>query len=215
VGGWFYVRSWIEYGSPYPHALAPHRIMLTMPPGEREIADYFRIPLATWTDPQLLSPDLLRSIWGSTYVTLWFDGHRHFLPRSGEGVQWLGTAILLLALLPTAAFLAGVAGGARRSFLTRSTPDAPLLILVAMTMLGYTVFTWRNPWYAAVKGSYLLGLSVPFAFYASEVLARWTQRRRLSFPVWALLVALWLCVAAAFTYGLVFAKDDPVGLPWK
>jgi hypothetical protein len=36
-----------------------------MPPGQRWFADYLRMPLAIWTDPQAVNPDLLRSVWGA------------------------------------------------------------------------------------------------------------------------------------------------------
>ena len=42
VGGWFYARSLWLYGYLYPHDLAVHRIMFTMPPGERQALDYLR-----------------------------------------------------------------------------------------------------------------------------------------------------------------------------
>ena len=35
----------------------------------------------------------------------------------------------------------------------RDGPDLPLLLLVALTLLGYVFFTWRNPWFAAIKGT--------------------------------------------------------------
>ena len=36
--------------------------------------------------------DLLHSVWGSTFVTVWFDGHRFFLPRHSAAVSQLGHA---------------------------------------------------------------------------------------------------------------------------
>jgi hypothetical protein len=212
VGGWYYARNRIQYGYFYPQHLARHAIMHTMPPGERSIGDYLRVPLATWADPQLLSPDLLRSVWGSTYATVWFDGHRFFLPKSGVSVQWTGTGLLLLALLPTTAFAIGLGRGVRRALRSVGGPDTPLILLTALTLGGYVLFTWRNPWYATIKGSYLLGLSVPFSFYASEVLADWTKNHRaLSRLVWVVLVLLVLAVAATFTYGPLFAKYERPG----
>ena len=146
-------------------------------PDERALADYLRVPLATFRDPQLLNPDLLRSVWGSTYVTVWFDGHRYFLPREGRAVSALGGVTLLLALLPTAAFAAGLARGAGRLRRGQGAADLPLLLLTALTLAGYAFYTWRNPWFAVVKGTSLLGLSLPFAFYASETLAGWLRGR--------------------------------------
>ena len=88
-GGWYYLWNLYAYGYLYPHGLEVHSVMFRMPPGEREILDYLRFPISTFTDPQLLSPSLLRSVWGSTYVTLWFDGHRSFLPNESAIVRSL------------------------------------------------------------------------------------------------------------------------------
>ena len=73
--------------------------MFQYPPGERQFADYLRFPFATFTEPSVLSPDLLRSIWGSTYISVWFDGHRHFLPTRDDAVNRAGTVILLLMVV--------------------------------------------------------------------------------------------------------------------
>ena len=87
VGGWFFARNRIEYGYFQPHACPAHQLMLGMPPGERALADYVRFPLATFTDPQVLNPELLRSVWGTTYASLWFDAHRFFLPTHATAVR--------------------------------------------------------------------------------------------------------------------------------
>jgi hypothetical protein len=213
VGGWFYARNRIEYGYFQPHGLSAHRLMFTMPPGERRVGDYLRLPLATWTDPQLLNPDLLRSVWGSTYATAWFDGHRFFLPRDDVSVQRLGTATLLLALLPTLAFAIGAARGLRRTFRSPESIDPPLLLLLGITLAGYVLYTWRNPWFAVVKGTSLLGLSLPFAFYASEVLERWTRGRGAA-AVWLLLAGLAVCATLSSTFDLAFQKTEISGLQW-
>ncbi|MDB4433362.1 glycosyltransferase family 39 protein [bacterium] len=216
VGGWFYARNRIEYGYFQPHGLQVHERMLTMPPGERSPVDYLRVPLATWTDPQLLNPDLLRSVWGSTYASLWFDGHRSFLPVEGEAVRRLGTLTLLLALLPTLAFAVGVVRGTRRSLRSEAVVDAPLLILTGLTLAGFALYTWRNPWFAVVKGTSLLGLCLPFAFYASEVLDRWTRRRGgVAATVWVLLAALAVAVTFSSTFNLAFEKTEIPGLEWE
>ncbi|MFQ5515248.1 MAG: hypothetical protein ACE5FG_12555 [Myxococcota bacterium] len=216
AGGWFYARNQLRYGYLYPHGLETHRIMRSMPPGERQVADYLRVPPATWTDPQLLAPGLLRSVWGSTYVTVFFDGHRTFVPREGSGIQRAGRALLVLGLLPSVAFIVGLGRGARRSLRTPAGPDLPLLLIVALTLGGYVLFTWRNPWFVAVKGSYLLGLSLPFAYYSSEVLADWTRGRgaRSHLVLAALALAAGLS-AATFSYGTLFAKWEMPGLEWR
>ena len=95
------------------------------------------------------------------------------------------------ALLPTAAFAVGLWRGLRRAFARPGGIDTLFLLLVVFTVAGYTAFTWRNPWYVTLKGSYLLGLMVPFGFYTSEVLADWVRRPGLRQGfVWTALVAL-------------------------
>jgi hypothetical protein len=216
VGGWFYVRNLWLYGYLYPHNLEIHSRMFDMPPGERHALDYVRFPMATFTDPQLLNPDLLRSVWGSTYATLWFDGHRHFLPTHDIVVRRAGGLLLVLALLPTAAFFAGVVRGGRRIWRGGGGADVPLLSLLAVTITGYVAFTWRDPYFATVKGSYLLTAVVPFAFYASEGLACWTRRPApRALAVWLLLAALALAVAAVFSFGVVFTRTELPGLEWN
>ena len=54
VGGWYFANNKIQYGWFYPQDLETHSIMFGMPPGSRTLADYFRVPLDTWTDPAAL-----------------------------------------------------------------------------------------------------------------------------------------------------------------
>lgn len=216
VGGWFYARNRIEYGYFQPHGLAVHQLMRGMPPGQRALGDYLRIPLATFSDPQVLNPDLLRSVWGTTYASLWFDAHRFFLPTRSDAVRHLGTVTLLLALLPTAAFLAGMAGGVRRVLRGDGASDVPLLALVALTLAGFAVYAWQNPWFAVLKGTSLLGLCVPYAAYASESLCRWTRRGPgTGVALGVALGLLALCVAAGGTFQGVFVRSEYPGIPWQ
>ncbi|MBW2281116.1 MAG: glycosyltransferase family 39 protein [Deltaproteobacteria bacterium] len=235
TGGWYYLHNLWVYGYLYPFGLPAHELMFQMPPGSRGVLDYVYVPVATWTDPQLLSPDLLHSVWGSTYASVWYDGHRFFLPRSGAGQQVWGTRLMVLALLPTAAF---VAGGLRSAFrLARdvrgritahgasdgalggeaaAAADVPLLALTALTLAGYVLFTFRNPWFASVKGSYLLGLSLPFACWASDALDRWSRGHwSRSVAVWTGMGLLIASVAFVFTWGLILKKAEVPGLAWS
>lgn len=213
VGGWYYLRNLIEYGYVYPHGLEVHKIMFTMPPGERTILDYLRIPLSLWRDPQVLDPGLLRSVWGSTYLTVWFDGHRVFLPRNTQAVSHVGTAILTLAVLPTAAYLLGLLRGGRRAVTAGSSLDTLLASMVAITLAGYVAFTWKNPWFVTSKGSFLLCLSVPFAYYTSEILDGWLRRGGwVRVVVWAVLALLFAIIVATFTWSELFWNTDHM---WK
>jgi len=209
VGGWPYVRNLVSFGYLYPHDLPVHERIHTMPPGDRAISDYLRVPVSTLLDPRAIEPKLVYSVWGTTYTTLWYDGHRHFLPRDSREATRLGTAILTLALLPTLAFGVGLVRGLRRAWSTPEGPDTLFLLLVALTLAGYVLFTWRNPWYVTLKGSYMLTLIVPFAWYASEVLSDWTRGAgvRQGF-VWTGLAALLTLTALVFSFGLVLEKTD-------
>jgi len=223
VGGWFYVRSHVLYGYFYPSDLAAHRIMWSMPPGERTLFDYVYVPLSTFTNPRLDDPDLLHSVWGGTYATLWFDGQRHFTPNDDALVDRMGAWIAFLAIVPSLAFFVGIARGLGRARTDARAPDSALLLLVAATLAGYAAYTFATPWFATVKGSYLLGLALPYAHYTSEVLADWTDAARrplwLRAAIYALLAALLVSVIAAFTFGTPLWEmrgGDPLpGLEWE
>jgi len=216
VGGWPYVLNAIQYGYFYPQNLAVHEIMFTMPPGERFVGDYLRFPLATFSDPQVLAPDLLRSVWGTTYTTLWFDGHRVMLPRAAPAVEAAGSILLLLGLLPTLAFGVGMARGVKRALRAPGGSDTVFVALVVLTLTGYVFFTWSNPWYATAKASYLLGAALPFSVYTSEVLADWLKPGNLFRRA---IICGWLLVllagsAAVFTVNAVFVKREGPGFEW-
>ncbi|MCH2173650.1 glycosyltransferase family 39 protein [Myxococcota bacterium] len=216
VGGWYFARNQIEYGYIQPFGLPAHKQMFDLPPGNRSIIDYLHIPLATWTDPQLLNPSLQHSVWGSTYATLWFDGHRSFLPVDSPAIQRLGGIMLLLALLPCAAFAVGLVRGVKRCWESPQGPDTALLLTVAATLLGYAWFTYRNPWYAVVKGTSLLALCLPFSYYASGELARWTRRKGwVPTAIWVTLLLLVVGTTVSSTFGFVFEKNEISGLPWE
>jgi hypothetical protein len=216
IGGWPYLHNKIEYGFFYPQNLMVHEMMFTMPPGERGIGDYLNFPLATFRDPQVLAPDLLHSVWGTTYTTLWFDGHRVMLPRREVMVARMGSLLLVLGLIPTLAFAVGLVRGIRRALREPGGPDTLFTAMVGLTLAGYVLFTWQNPWYATLKASYLLGALVPYGVYTSEVLAEWLQpgRRARQIAIACSLVVLLAGSAATFTVDLFFVKAEGPGFRW-
>lgn len=216
IGGWPYLHNKIEYGFFYPQNLMVHEMMFTMPPGERGIGDYLNFPLATFRDPQVLAPDLLHSVWGTTYTTLWFDGHRVMLPRREIQVSRMGSLLLVLGLIPTLAFGVGFVRGLRRALREPGGPDTLFTAMVGLTLAGYVLFTWQNPWYATLKASYLLGALVPYGVYTSEVLAEWLRPglRARQIAIAVSLVVLLAGSAATFTVDLVFVKAEGPGFHW-
>jgi len=213
VGGWYYGRNWVRHGYLYPHALPIHAEVMKLPPGERSASDYLRVPLATWLAPRVPSPELMHSVWGSTYASTWHDAHHFFLPARNPGADRAGSVLLLLAVLPTAAFAIGASRGLKRAWRGEGGPDLPLLLLVLFTLAGYVLFTWRNPYFVTAKGYYLLGLCLPFGYWSSEVLAGWLRRRFVGPVTAALLTLLAAGVIVVFSYGLAFERLAPPGLP--
>ena len=68
----------------------------------------------------------------------------------------------------------------------------------------------------AVKVSFFLGLSVPIAYYASEVLDDWMRAPTArSILVWGALVLLLALAVVAFAYGPIFSKHEFPGLDWR
>ena len=216
AGGWFYLRNLWQYGYLYPHGLSAHSVMFEMPPGERGLADYLAFPLAAFSSAQAADPALLHSVWGSTYLSIWFDPHRHFLPRQAPGLELAARVILVTALVPTLAFVLGLLRGARRAWRERNATDRLLVALVGLMLGGYVAFTFRNPWFVTAKGSFLLGLATPFAVYASEVLDGWLGAGRLrALALGSLLAVLFAASLTTFTYQGVFAKWEPPGPEWR
>jgi hypothetical protein len=216
IGGWFYLRNLVSYGYLYPHGLPVHAEMLEMPPGSRTLADYVHVPLAAFGAAQASAPPLLHSVWGSLWVSVWFDSHRHFLPLRAPGLELAARTLLVLGLVPAAAFGVGLLRGARRALREGSGEDRLFVGTALLLLAGFVAFTWRNPWFTTVKGSFLLGLSVPYAVYASETLDGWLRagawRAR---ALTAALALLFAASAVTFSYQAVFWKTDPPGTEWR
>jgi 4-amino-4-deoxy-L-arabinose transferase-like glycosyltransferase len=216
TGGWFYALNLVRHGYLYPHGLSAHAVMFEMPPGERGLGDYVRFPAAAFSAAQAAEPALLRSVWGATYASLWFDPHRHFLPKQAPGLELAARVLLLTALVPTAAFAVGLLRGVRRAWRERSATDRLLAGLVVLMLGGYVAFTLRNPWFVTVKGSFLLGLATPFACYASEALEGWLAAGRMrALAIGAALLVLFATSLVTFTYQGLFEKWEPPGAEWR
>ena len=183
-----YVRNWIVVDTPIP--LTRNREPMqsaeaAMTIRERRLADFVWIPPAAFLRPSLYHEpgkigsyynrnEAMTSVWGMAYASLWFDpfGHRTRVRDHRDGV-WHGPALTLLGLAPTLAMIGGfvlcwIDLVRRRG----RTPEAPLVVLATLGLLGFTAIAVGAPSPAALKGSYLLGMGVPAAvFYGRAAMA--------------------------------------------
>jgi type VI protein secretion system component VasK len=89
-----------------------------------------------------------------------------------------------------------------------------LVLSVAITLAGYVLFTWRNPFFAVLKASFVLSLSVPFAYYTSEVLDDWMRRSDANrIAIWTVLTVLTVLISATFTFSELFWNMDHMSKP--
>ncbi len=216
AGGWFYVHNIVVHGFLYPHALSVHELMFDMPPGERGIVDYVRFPLAAFSAAESSDPALLHSVWGSLWASAWFDSHRHFVPlHPTPGLRAAARILTILGIVPATAFVVGLSRGLRRA-VAGSAADRLLVSVAVLLLAGFVAFTWRNPWFATVKASYLLALAVPWAVYSSEVLRDWAAAgRRRAWALAAVLAGLCVVGVVTFSYNAVFVKQEYPGTQWK
>jgi Dolichyl-phosphate-mannose-protein mannosyltransferase len=146
--------------------------MAAQPPGERHLADYFTVPIATIAAPFKDGAGMLRSVPGLLYASTWADGHGEFLPSSNRSVVGAAALGALLGLVPTGLALAGLVRLVRRRERAASAP----LAFAALLGVAFLAQTWLVPRYSAVKASYLLSALLP----ASIALATGIGGR----PVW-------------------------------
>jgi hypothetical protein len=93
--------------------------------------------------------------------------------------------------------------------------DLPLVLLTGLSFAGYAAYTWHNPWFVVVKGTSLLGLCLPYAYYASGELSRLARRRPARILIGAWLAALAACVAAGTSFDWLFGRPETSGLVWS
>ncbi len=167
----YYARNLAAFGTPFqlsrdfPLVAAVER---EQPPGRRSPLDYLRLPPAIFRDPNPLAPHLLGSVWGSVYLNVWADSYRESdVARALEAEREerrSTTRMALLGLGPTALAGFGAALAARDARRGRRRELVlPLAVQAAASLAAFAVFSWRVPLWSALKASYLLGLSLPFA----------------------------------------------------
>jgi 4-amino-4-deoxy-L-arabinose transferase-like glycosyltransferase len=218
VAGPVYARNWWLSGSPFPftRVLEPVKSLeaanVLRP---RRVSDYL------WLDPAcLLRPSIhhvaggaraarqrnpaMTNIWGLTYASIWYDAQGHRIPLAfhRDGVH-SGPLLTALGVVPTAVMLLGFALALGEALRRRGrSRDAPLVVLWLTGIAFFVAFTWWAQSVHAVKGSYLLPLSVPGALFFARGVDRLGVRAR----PWILAASAAAAIAAAvvFTQDLVF-----------
>jgi hypothetical protein len=201
VGGWYYLRNWIELGRPFLGGWDPARAFVWwQEPGYRTVSQ-----LLTFGE-SLSYPvySALAGVWDSLYSTLWMDGLLSGISEFRFRPPWDYDLVLAgawLSLVPSAALIAGVLLGARRESATvqRAILFARLGILL---FLGAVLFLFVTvPIYSTAKASYALGLTPCLALlFVAGVRPLWR---------WRLLRAAlsgWMVAWALASYLAYFAR---------
>ncbi|MFQ5416263.1 MAG: tetratricopeptide repeat protein [Myxococcota bacterium] len=221
IAGPLYLRNWSSTGKLIPtnrdYALVAS-IEAPQPPQVRRPLDYLRFAPSVLLEPNPLSPALLHSVWGSLYTNVWADTHRESdreralvaerrLPPAFVGMVWLGLLPTTLAALGAALALRDVRGGRRRA------DYLPLLLLTAVMLCAFAVFAWMVPRWSALKASYCLSLSLPFALFLARGVEATVARlpRPGTATVAVALTGVALAAAAVGTDGIVLPRrlDSP------
>jgi tetratricopeptide (TPR) repeat protein len=214
----YYGRNLSEFGTPLITSAGVHdvaRVQAWQPPGERGALDFVRFPLEVFDNSLPTAPHMLHAVWPTTYLNVWFDTFRESqLPLSRDMTpQPLNhrMAILfgILGFVPTLVALYG-AGLSMRCALRdpKNALDLGMLILAAGTLASFMLFAILVPTWPALKSSYLLNLSLPFAFFTARGAEAWASRN-----VWlgALpglgIGSVAIAVVLVFTSGLVIQRD--------
>ncbi|MDH3521013.1 MAG: hypothetical protein OEM49_11205 [Myxococcales bacterium] len=168
----YYQRNLRAFGTPFPfsraHALVA-QVEREQAPGVRSWRDYIGFSPALFRDPDPRAPHMLHAVWSVAYAGMWADLLRESdverelqLQRWSARMAWLGLLPSGLALVGLGAAVADLRRGRRRGL-------HPVLLLQLLgTLVAFAIFSWRVPIWSALKSSYLLGLSLPWAVFLAR-----------------------------------------------
>ncbi|MEE3332520.1 MAG: hypothetical protein VX246_16760 [Myxococcota bacterium] len=179
VAGPYYARNLSEFGTPFQtsHDVAKVKaVEASQAPGERGLRDYvsFLTP-SVFENSNFDSPELLRSVWGTLYLNIWFDTFRAGqiprlvdspgAPREYSIHRWT-VGMALVGLFPTLIVLFGGARSARMAWKDPTAiVDVVCWVLLVAGLTAFVLFSIRVPTFAAVKASYLLNLSLVWGWF--------------------------------------------------
>jgi tetratricopeptide (TPR) repeat protein len=219
LAGPFYLRNLVEFGTPFRMSRADPlvaEVERAQPPGARSWSDFFSFSPRLFVDPDPRADHLVHSVWGSLYVSGWTDTRR--IPegaaaRAEDPASPWRRAMLALGAVPTALALLGAALlliGLRRE--GERDVALPLLVCSALGLASVVAFSIEVPTYAALKASYLLGLSIPYGAFVARAAAFLAERSRgLGAAAAALVVA---AAAATFVSERAGSLQEDPGDSW-
>lgn len=207
----YYARNLAVYGTPLVKSSAQPEVALVereQPPGVRRLSDYARISPRLFADPNPLAPHLIHSVWGPLYLSIWADVYRESDSQRALEAEYLRrrstTWMALLGLFPTALFLHGALAAGRDALRGRRRfAYLPLGLLAAASLASFALYAWVQPTWPALRASYLLALSLPYAGFVTRSLEAWGRMGR---PLAALLAALCALAAAIGTLGVALPR---------
>jgi 4-amino-4-deoxy-L-arabinose transferase-like glycosyltransferase len=200
VAGWLAVRNAQQFGDPFVGNWdARSGYHYEQPPGYRTLGFYARFGSVFTHVP---TRSRFASLWDGQYGSAWTDSHHAFLSHKDPATPRLGAWLYWLALLPTAAMLAGfaqsVAGIWRRGW------DHPRTVLAATTVLtltGVIAFTLETPTHSTIKAFFCLSLIPALAVFAGKGLDGMRVRLgRWQWTLYANLAALYGLAVYTFWY---------------
>ncbi|HVP14082.1 MAG TPA: tetratricopeptide repeat protein [Terriglobales bacterium] len=201
VCGWHYGRVWSRFGTPLlGNWDASAGFAWWQDPGVRSAGDYLRFGRS------LARPlySAFAGVWDGLYSTLWGDGLCSGVNEIWWAPPWcsdLMSAGYLLALIPSAAILAGLVACAIAWIREPHGRGGTLLALALLVGTALLYMTLRIPSYAQAKAIYGLGALLPLCVFGARGLdlalprgARWTGPGLALAGTWALTAyaALWI-----------------------
>jgi hypothetical protein len=203
----YYARNVREFGTPFKMSRDNPdvaRLESSQEPGSRTWVDFVALPPKLLLDPDPRKEHLLHSVWGSAYAQMWADSRAswdHLGERHEPHIRRARSLMTILGLAPTLlALLGGVLGFLDVLRGRRAPVYVPLFASAAVSLGSFAYFAVAAPQFSALKASYLLGLTLPYAVFlarAVEALGRIAWRG--GAILGATLVTL-PSLAAAFVY---------------
>jgi tetratricopeptide (TPR) repeat protein len=203
----YYARNVREFGTPFKMSRDNPdvaRLESSQEPGSRTWVDFVALPPKLLLDPDPRKEHLLHSVWGSAYAQMWADSRsswNHLGARHQPQIRKRRSLMAILGIGPTLlALVGGVLGflDVRRG--SRASVYVPLFASTAVNLASFAYFAVAAPQFSALKASYLLGLTLPYAvFLARGVEALGRIASRAGAILGATLVAL-PSLAGAFVY---------------